>query len=424
MKLIALGVNHQTAPVEIREQVSFAADGTLKAAFNALKSDKLVSECVILSTCNRTELYCTLKNGEHTQLIQWLQNFFQQPNLEPYLYIYHNLEAIQHLMRVACGLNSLILGEPQILGQLKDAYQAAHRANSIHRTLENLFQHVFHTAKKVRTNTEIGSCPISVAFASVALAKQFFGKMHRQTALLIGAGETIELTARHLKEAQTGRLIIANRTLSKAHALAEEIAGYAIELHEIPQHLHEADLIISATASPKPILQASTVQTAMKKRKGRSIFMIDIAVPRDIDPATGQIDNIYLYTVDDLKNIIEENKRSRADAALAAEEIIQQQAHHILMQLQTMSAINPIIKNYRQQATALKEQTLNQALKALKAGKPAEQVLNQLAHQLTNRLIHTPTQALNQAGLKGDTPLIECSKKLLLNPKQNPTHQK
>ncbi len=414
MKLVALGVNHETAPVEIREQVSFAAEGKLKAAFETLQDEKLVSECVILSTCNRTELYCTLKNGDENNLIQWLQNFFNISDLKPYLYLHHDLAAVQHLMRVASGLNSLILGEPQILGQLKDAYSAAHQANSIHHTLENLFQHVFRTAKQVRTDTEIGSCPISVAFASVALAKQFFGNMQNQTALLIGAGETIELVARHLKEAQVGRTIIANRTLSKAHTLAEEVGGYAIELEEITDHLHEADLIIASTASPKPILLEDTVKAAMKKRKGRSMFMIDIAVPRDIAPEVSQVDNVYLYTVDDLESIIEENKRSRADAAIAAEEIIQQQANHFVMQFRAMSEVNPIIRDFRQQAMEIKDHSLEQALKSLSAGESAEKVLQKLANQLTNRLLHTPTQNLNQAGLTGDSQLIECGKKLLL----------
>jgi len=419
MKLIALGVNHETAPVEIREQVSFAADGKLKVAFEALQDEKLVSECVILSTCNRTELYCTLKNNDENHLIEWLQNFFNIKDLKPYLYLHRDLAAVQHLMRVACGLNSLILGEPQILGQLKDAYSAAHQANSIHHTLENLFQHVFHTAKQVRTDTEIGNCPISVAFASVALAKQFFGNMQKQTALLIGAGETIELVARHLKEAQVGRLIIANRTLSKAHTLAEEVGGYAIELDEIPNHLHEADLVIASTASPKPILKVEAVKAAMKKRKGRSVFMIDIAVPRDIEAEASQVDNVYLYTVDDLESIIEENKRARADAALAAEEIIQQQANQFVMQFRAMNEVNPIIRDFRQQAMAIKDHSLQQALKSLSAGEPAEKVLQKLANQLTNRLLHTPTQHLNQAGLKGDTQLIECSKQILLSDKES-----
>ena len=416
MKLIALGVNHETAPVHIREQVSFAADGKLQQAFDALQAEKLVSECVILSTCNRTELYCTLKeeNTSPERLIQWLEHFFEQNVLSPYLYQHHDLEAVQHLMRVASGLNSLILGEPQILGQLKDAYTAAHQANSIHHTLENLFQFVFRTAKQVRTDTDIGSCPISVAFASVNLAKQFFGEMQSQTALLLGAGETIELVARHLKESQIGRIIIANRTLSKAHTLAEEVGGYAIELDEIPDHLHEADLVIASTASPKPILLADKVKKAMKQRKGRPVFMIDIAVPRDIEAQINEIDNVYLYTVDDLESIIEENKKARADAAIAAEEIIQQQANHFVMQFRAMNQVNPIIRAYRQQAEAIKQHSLEQALKNLEKGDNPEQVLQKLANQLTNRLLHTPTHNLNQAGLSGDTQLVEAAEKLLL----------
>jgi glutamyl-tRNA reductase len=415
MKLIALGVNHETAPVDIREQVSFAAEEVLQKAFAALRSDPNISECVILSTCNRTELYCTLKQGDERHLIEWLSDFFNLPDLEAYLYLYHDLEAVQHLMRVASGLNSLILGEPQILGQLKDAYGAAHHANSIHHTLENLFQHVFRTAKQVRTDTDIGSCPISVAFASVTLAKQFFGNMSEQTALLVGAGETIELVARHLKEQGIGRIIIANRTLSKAHTLAEEVGGYAIELDEIPQHLHEADLVIASTASPQALISQDEVKQALKRRKHRPMFMIDIAVPRDIEPAAGELDNVYLYSVDDLESIIADNRRARQEAAVAAEEIIVQQANHFVMQFRALNEVNPIIKAYRQQAEDIKQLSLEQALQALEKGEDPQKVVTKLANQLTNRLLHTPTKHLHEAGLSGKQDAIACAKQLLLD---------
>jgi len=267
MNLITLGVNHETAPVDIRETVSFTSERA-QLAITELKSLSLIAECIILSTCNRTEIYCILKEDKTHQDVQdWLHTFFELElkALTPYLYVHHDLDAVKHIMRVSSGLNSLVLGEPQIFGQIKDAYNAARKANSINRTLENLFQHIFKTVKQVRTDTAIGSSPVSVAFSAVALSKQFFGDLSKQTALLLGAGETIELVARHLKEAKIGNLTIANRTFERAHNLAESVGGYAIQLDEIDNHLHEADIIIGSTGSPHAILKKSQVVNALKK---------------------------------------------------------------------------------------------------------------------------------------------------------------
>ena len=416
MKLCTLGVNHETAPVDIREKVSFSADQALEA-ISQLKSYAIVSECVILSTCNRTEIYCILKDHElEPKIKDWLHDFFTLPEqaLTPYLYVHHDLEAVKHIMRVASGLNSLVLGEPQIFGQIKDAYNHAHKAESIHQVLENLFQHIFKTVKQVRTDTAIGNSPISVAFSAVSLSKQFFGDLSEQTALLLGAGETIELVARHLKENNIGNIIIANRTFERAHKLAEAVGGYAINLDEINQHLHEADIVIGSTGSPQAILMQDAVKAALKKRKSRPMFMVDIAVPRDIEAAISDLDNVYLYTVDDLQEIIESNKQSRQNAALEAEEIITLQAEHFVNQLHASQQTKPVIQAFRQQSMDIKQNALEHALHQLEQGVDAEEIIKRLANQLTNRLIHTPTKQLNQAGIEGDKSLIDAAETLLL----------
>jgi len=417
MKLLTLGVNHETAPVNIRETVSFSSEQAL-GAISELKQQQLVSECIILSTCNRTEIYCALKAPAHEQaVLDWLHHFFEQPqdSLLPYLYQHQAIDSVKHIMRVASGLNSMVLGEPQIFGQIKDAYNQAHKADSIHHTLENLFQHIFRTVKQVRTDTAIGSSPVSVAFSAVTLSKQFFGDLSEQTALLLGAGETIELVARHLKESGIGKLIIANRTLERAHTLAESVGGYAIGLDEIPDHLHEADMIIGSTGAPTTILHKADVEPALKRRKNRPILMIDIAVPRDIDPTIDELENVYLYTVDDLHEIIEDNKQSRQTAALEAEEIIEVQANSFMAQLNAIQQVNPLIQQFRQQCIETKDQALATALQQLDNGCPPEEVVKKLANQLTNKLLHTPTKQLHQAGLEGHDSLIESARTLLIS---------
>lgn len=416
MKLCTLGVNHETAPVDIRETVSFSAESA-SLAIEELKSHSLISECIILSTCNRTEIYCILKENDlEAQVHNWLHDFFKlEPNtLTPYLYVHHDLEAVKHIMRVASGLNSLVLGEPQIFGQIKEAYNAAHKSSSIHQILENLFQHIFKTVKQVRTDTAIGNSPISVAFSAVSLSKQFFGDLSKQTALLLGAGETIELVARHLQESNIGNLIIANRTFERAHKLAESVGGYAIQLDEIDKHLHEADIVIGSTGSPTTILKQPSVELALKKRKNSPIFMVDIAVPRDIEPSIGELNNVYLYTVDDLQEIIETSKQSRQSAALEAEEIIVLQAEAFITQMEATQQIKPVIQAYRQQSMQIKEAALDYALHQLNQGVDSEEILKRLANQLTNRLIHTPTKQLNLAGIHGDSAMIEAAETLLI----------
>ncbi len=331
MQLFAFGLNHNTAPVQIREQVNFSSDRLRPALLDLVKRE-LVQEVVIISTCNRTELYCVIEQEITQTIISWLSDYHNISSqlLQPHLYIYKQIEVVRHLLRVVSGLDSMILGEPQIFGQIKSAYTIALKENTTGRLLNKLFEHSFYVAKHVRTDTAIGSSPVSVAFAAVRLAQQIFGDLTPYTALLIGAGETIELAARHLHENQLGRIIVANRTIERARQLAKEFAGYAITLEEIPVHLAEADVVISSTASPLPILVQSEIKQVLKIRKRRPMFMVDIAVPRDIDPTVGDLEDIYLYSVDDLNEVIQENLRSREQAALKAEELIDIQVLHFI----------------------------------------------------------------------------------------------
>lgn len=415
MNLFVLGVNHETTPIDIREKISFSPE-QVHQALTELKEKSPADEAVILSTCNRTEVYCNLKNLSPQQIYVWLTEFFDlnSDSIDQYIYEHTDLDAIKHIMRVSSGLNSLVMGEPQIFGQIKDAYNLAHKANTIHQQLDALFQHIFRTVKQIRTDTAIGSSPVSVAFSAVALSKQFFGELEDQTALLFGAGETIELVARHLREHKIGNLIIANRTYEKAHQLTEMLGGYAIGLNEIENHLHEADIIIASTASPMPILNKQQVSKALKKRRHKPMFMVDIAVPRDIEPQIGELRDIYLYTVDDLQAIIEENKQSRKDASLEAEEIICAQAETFLLQYQASQQASPVIQAYREEGYGYKQHLLDDALQRLSNGDDPKLVVTKLANQLTNKLLHAPTSNLHHAGLNGQQQLIDAAKELLL----------
>lgn len=409
MTIFALGINHNTAPVSIREQLAFPAE-QLKDALLDLIQVPPVREAAILSTCNRTELYCGIEADKQPAIINWIAERQQLSHneLTPYLYTYKGEASARHMFRVASGLDSMILGEPQILGQMKTAYQAASDAGTLGKDLGRLFQFTFSTAKRVRTDTAIGSSPVSVAFAAVRLAQQIFDDLDQQTALLVGAGETIELTARHLKEQGIGRIIIANRTFDNAHRLAAQFDAYAIALSELPKHLSEADILVTSTASQLPILGKGSVESALKVRKHKPIFMVDLAVPRDIESEVEQLRDVYLYTVDDLKNTVEENINSRQQAALQAEEIISHEVDHFQAWLRSQGATNTI-RQFRQQAETIRDEALQQALAALNSGKPTDEVLTLLAHRLTNKLIHTPSSQIKQASINERHDLINAA---------------
>lgn len=412
MPLLALGLNHQTAPVSVRERIAFAPE-RLQSALRDLLDYGGAREAAILSTCNRTEVYCGLKDENGRQVVEWLGDYhkLRTVDLQPYLYRYTNQRAVRHILRVASGLDSLVLGEPQILGQIKAAYQVANSAGALGVRLERLFQHTFSVAKQVRTDTRIGASPVSVAFAAVGLARQIFADLPRCAALLIGAGDTIELVARHLHESGVGRLIVANRTLERAHALAASFAGYAIALDEISAHLGEADIVIASTASPDPLLGATLVRQCLKQRRHRPMFMVDLAVPRDIDPAVAELDDVYLYTVDDLKDIIQDNLRSRQAAAQQAEEIIDTQVEHFMAWLRAQGSVASI-RALRRQAEATRDEAMDRARRQLAQGKDPTTVLEMLAHTLTNKFLHVPCTGLREAAAEGDAAMLNLIKTL------------
>jgi len=412
MPIVVIGINHKTAPVAIREKVAFSE----KQLSDALTSnDVFFDEKLILSTCNRTEVYaCVSETTSPEMLSQWYSDQHERTddNLAQYIYQLSDADAVQHAFRVACGLDSLVLGEPQILGQLKTALSAASSHQAIGNKLNRLMQHAFLTAKKVRTDTDIGSHSVSVAYTAVSLARQIFGDLKQQTALLIGAGETIELVGRHLQGSGIKNIIIANRSLENAASLGQRLDAKVIGLTDISHHLASADIVISSTASPIPIIGKGSVEKALKQRKHKPIFMVDIAVPRDIEAEVGELDDIYLYTVDDLQSVIDHNIDSRRRAADIAETMINKETNVFMRWLSAQQQMGQI-KQYREQLATTKQEVLDKALKRLKNGDSAEEALQFLAHTLTNKLGHQPTQAMNYAAYAGDLDTLKTASRLL-----------
>ena len=411
MTLLAFGINHTTAPLALRERVAFAPEN-LQGAMREACVQAGLTEVAILSTCNRTEIYAA-SEGDAGAIRQWLVDHtaIEAVDLANSYYCYQDQEAVRHMMKVAGGLDSLVLGEPQILGQMKSAFAVAKEAGTLGAELHATFQQVFNIAKRVRTETAIGENPVSVAYAAVSLAQQIFSNLKQDTALLIGAGETIELVARHLAEQGIKHIIVANRTLDRAQRLAREFNGEAILLADIPEQLHRADIVISSTASQLPLLGKGAVESALKKRKHKPMFMLDIAVPRDIEEQVGELDDVYLYTVDDLHAVIDENKKSRVAAADQAEEIINEGVELFLRQQRALNAVETV-KAYRSKAEQMRDLELQKALRSLQAGTNPEQVLQQFARNLTNKLIHSPTTVLKEASASSRHHVIQVAQEL------------
>ena len=412
MPLIALGLNHQTAPLALREKVSLDAE-RLPQALAELRKLAGVEEAALLSTCNRTEIYAQIAEGQESTLATWLERHhgLEPGTLSDYLYQHRDGEAVRHLFRVATGLDSLILGEPQILGQVKEAWQAARDSHTLRTPLDRLFQQTFAVAKRVRTDTRIGAHPVSVAFAAVRLARQVFADLDHACVLLIGAGDTIELAARHLVDAKVQRLLVANRTLEHAQSLASRHGGVAMPLSDVIRHLPEADIVISATASREPILRKDAVQAALKARKHRPMFLLDLAVPRDIAADVAELADVYVYTIDDLEQAIEDNRASRREAAQQAEAIIELQVEHYLSWWQAQGR-QDALRRMRANGVAAREEMLAKAQAELARGEDPQHVLERLAHQLTNKLLHGPSAALRQAALDGDADLLRAAERL------------
>lgn len=425
MTLLALGLNHTTAPVEIREKVAFSGE-ILPDVLSELKQQRGIDEVAILSTCNRTEIYCSLDDATRPELVDWLSRFHKLPqqDIRPFMYTYPDETAVKHLLRVACGLDSMVLGEPQVLGQLKSAYKVAVSAGSIGQLLGRLFQHSFHVAKEIRSNTEIGNHPVSIAFAAVRLGQQIFGDLSDRTALLIGAGETIELTARHLHDKGLHRMIIANRTLERSQHLATEFSAYAIELDDVPNHLDEADIMITSTGSTLPIITKEMVREAIRRRKHRPMYIVDIAVPRDVEPATGELDDVYLYSVDDLQDVINENIRNREEAAKQAEEIIDTQVSQFMDWMSSLDTVSTI-RAIRDNAEKVQKEAVDEVLRRLRLGENPEQLLQELGRSLTNKLVHAPSAQLRNSTPEQRDQLLRTARTLFgVDPDSDPSGRK
>jgi glutamyl-tRNA reductase len=396
MPLYALGLNHTTAPVSVREQVAFHLD-TLGTALRDLLGQPQVKEAAILSTCNRTEVY--FNGGDARPVMRWLEAFHRVPesSLTPHIYTLPQEKAVPHAFRVASGLDSMVLGEPQILGQMKHAVKTAEAAGSLGLVLNRLFQRTFAVAKDVRTQTDIGSASISMAAAAIKLAERIFPSIAEQRVLLIGAGEMIDLCATHLAARQPKSITVANRTLERGAQLASRVQANAITLNELPERLAQFDIIITSTASSLPILGKGMLERAIKARRHAPMFIVDLAVPRDVEPEAAELGDVFLYSVDDLANIVKDNLQIRVEAVREAEAMIAAQAGSFLRWLEGRAVV-PTITALHGHHDALRAAELERARRLLANGTPAEQVLDQLARGLTNKFLHGPTQALNQAG--------------------------
>jgi len=411
MPLHILGLNHTTAPVEIREQVIYSGDDIARALAELVQLQG-IDEAVILSTCNRTEFYLDSDDGGVTALASWLKGDQSlSKDAEAALFTLNNEEAIRHLFRVACGLDSMVLGEPQILGQLKDAFRQAEQSAAVGSQLSRLFQHTFSVAKKVRTDTEIGSSPVSVAYAAVNLANQFFAGFSKHTALLIGAGMTIELVARHLFSKGIGRMFVANRNFDRAQEIASQFDGFALPLSEIEGTLPEADILISSTSSTEPIVTTEQMQSAIRARKRRPIFAVDIAVPRDLEAGIGELDDVYLYTIDDLDKVIVEGQSNREAAAVDADRILIEETQRYLS-IERSKEVAPIITALRDHGDTLRHEVLEQARRRLAKGADQDEVLEFVTASLLKKFLHQPSVRLREAGEQSDQAFIDAIREL------------
>lgn len=397
MQLTAVGLNHQTAPLSIREKLAFSA-AVLPEAVRNLARSNAATEAIILSTCNRTELYCV---GDSEEIIRWLADYHSLPieEIRPYLYTLDMQETVRHAFRVACGLDSMVLGEPQILGQIKDAVRVAQEQESMGKKLNALFQKTFSVAKEVRTDTAVGENSVSMASASVKLAEQIFPDIGDLNVLFIGAGEMIELVATYFAAKNPRLMTVANRTPARAQELCDKLGVNAEPclLSDLPAILHEYDVVVSSTASQLPIVGKGMVERALKQRQSMPLFMLDLAVPRDIEAEVGDLNDAYLYTVDDMVNIVQSGKEARQKAAAAAETLVSEKVAEFVRQQQGRQSV-PLIRALRDEGEKARKQVLENAMKQLAKGATAEEVLERLSIQLTNKLLHSPTQTLNKAG--------------------------
>ncbi len=421
MAIFTLGINHHSAPLAIREQVAFHVE-TLPQALSALTRQKPVREAAILSTCNRTEIYCATEQPEAAA--EWLAEYhsLEREAIKPFLYTLSPRDSVRHAFRVASGLDSMVVGEAQILGQMKDAVRLAENAGTLGMHLHKLFQRAFAVAKEVRTSTAIGANTVSMAAAAVQLAERIFESISTQKILFIGAGEMIELCATHFCARQPKQVTVANRTVERGRALADRFGGHAIRLDELADTLGQYDIVVSCTASPLPIIGLGMVERAIKARRHRPMFMVDLAVPRDIESEVGELDDVFLYTVDDLAQVVASGIESRQAAVIQAEAIIDTQVDSFLHWMESRDTV-PLIRSLRDAAERNRRHELDHAMKRLTAGDPPEKVLEQLSLRLTNKFLHAPTQALQLSDAESRQELQQAASRLFhLHPDDSPGH--
>ena len=405
MQLFAFGINHKTAPLAVREQVAFNVEA-MEPALRDLVGHGAAKEATILSTCNRTEVYCS--THEPVQAINWLAAYHKLPanDIEPYIYTMPQEQAVQHAFRVASGLDSMVLGEPQILGQMKQAVRYAEQAGTLGFLLHKLFQRTFSVAKDVRTHTEIGANLTSMAAAAVKLSERIFPSIAEQRVLFIGAGEMIELNAVHFAAKSPKQITVANRTLERAEVLARRINGRAITLHELPDQLAQHDIIVTCTASQLPILGKGMVERALKMRKHRPLFIVDLAVPRDVEAEVAELRDVFLYTVDDLSEVVRDGLDARQGAVKEAEVIINSSVSEFMHWMESREVV-PTIRALRDSAERQRRNEMEKALRHLAKGESAEKVMEALSNALTNKFLHAPTHALNQVQADERDALLE-----------------
>ncbi len=410
MSLFALGISHQTAPVAIREQLAFTRD-ELPGALRALQAVGGVQECGILSTCNRTEIYVEADEGTSSLIIDWMHAWHQLSpgRFREYLYTLSSEAATTHLIKVCSGMDSMVLGEPQITGQVKQGWQIAREQGTLGPVLDRLFQHAFSAAKRIRTETGIGHNPVTLPFAALKLARQIFGELGQLQALMIGAGEMTEECAAHFSAAGLKDIFVVNRRPERAAELAHRHGAEAQSLDDLDDLLPRSDIVVTSTASSQPILTANTFRQALRSRRHRPVFVLDLAVPRDVESEAGELSDIYLFTVDDLQKIVESGHRSRNRAMEAAMEITEHEAAAFRRWL-NLRATNTTLKSLRAQATAERDRILQQARRELEAGRDPEEILRRTSHRLTNRLLHLPSIRLRKAAERADEDLLAAAR--------------
>lgn len=397
MPLFTIGISHHTAPIEIREKVAIPRT-EYAARVGELCSHSGIEEVVVLGTCNRTEIYCLSSQSGLATVMDWIYDSNDIPagQLDEHFYTHEGEAAARHLIRVASGLDSLVLGETQILGQLKEAWQQAHDAGSLGKVLDRLFQHTFAAAKTIRTNSGISEHPVSVAYTAVVLARQIFGDLNSQTVVLVGAGEMVQLCGRYLRDHDIANLLILNRSREKAEELAEELNATAMTLDRLEEALPQADILISSTASPEPVIRKQDIKRALRKRRHRPMFLVDIAVPRDIEPQISGVKDVYLFTIDDLQKVVDENMQQRNEAARSALGDIDEAVTGFMRWLYGMRAARTL-KRIRDQSHEFEKDLTNRALNRLKAGQDPVDVVGQMASTLTNKILHLPSKRLREA---------------------------